>query len=99
LHGKGGYGNVSHSDGTDSTLERLAEEDELKRVGAERHEREEKDGQVHSTGRGGFANFFHRTSTDGNSTRDKSRDASKTRKSGEFFSTGRGGAANIVHRD
>ncbi|KAG8797394.1 hypothetical protein FRC18_008970, partial [Serendipita sp. 400] len=74
----------------------LAEEDDAKRVGAEKRDREEKEGQVYSTGRGGFANLFHRTSTEDKSTRERSVDTA--RKSGEYISTGRGGGGNIYHK-
>ncbi|KAG8799758.1 hypothetical protein FRC16_004391 [Serendipita sp. 398] len=47
LHGRGGLGNVRNSEDTGSTLERLAEEDDAKRVGAEKRDREEKEGQVY----------------------------------------------------
>ncbi|KAG8791001.1 hypothetical protein FRC17_008821 [Serendipita sp. 399] len=92
LVGRGGYGNVRNSEDTGTTLERLAEEEDAKRVAAERHDREEKEGKLHSTGRGGFSNFFHRTSAE--VTREQA-----PRKSNEYVSTGRGGGGNIYHKE
>lgn len=90
LVGRGGYGNVK-ADESGTTLGRLAEEEADAKKTSEYREREEQQGQLHSTGRGGFANLFHRTSNEDKSTRDKS----KPRASGEFVSGGRGGAGNI----
>ncbi|PVG03722.1 hypothetical protein CPB86DRAFT_778808 [Serendipita vermifera] len=100
LHGRGGIGNFRPEDPsttTSTTLERLAEEEDTRKA-QEYHEKEQKEGKLHSIGRGGFANLFHRTTHDDKSTRDKSTDVSRSKPSGEFISTGRGGGGNIYQK-
>jgi len=94
LVGRGGFGNVKGGEESGTTLGRLAEEEDAKKAG-EYRQKEQSEGQLHSTGRGGFANLFHRTSAEDKTTREKSRDQSRTRASGEYVSGGRGGSGNI----
>jgi len=83
--GRGGYGNFKPDDSS-STLSRLAEEEEARKIVAGAGNQTE----YHSTGRGGYANF----TTDKTQEERSTEPVQHTSNQGHY-SSGRGGAGNV----